>query len=88
MILIFGKTGQVARELQHAGDVLALSREFINLSNPSSCYEAIKIHAPTAVINAAAYTNVDKAETEEELAKIKEIFYMNLKQIEPDTDRF
>ena len=70
MILIFGKTGQVATELQRMGDVLALSRDLINLSNPSSCYDAIKIHAPKAVINAAAYTDVDKAETEEELATL------------------
>ena len=70
MILIFGKTGQVATELQRIGDVLALSRDLTNLSNPSSCYDAIKIHAPTAVINAAAYTDVDKAETEEELATL------------------
>ena len=70
MILIFGKTGQVATELQRIGDVLALSRDLTNLSNPSSCYDAIKIHAPKAVINAAAYTDVDKAETEEELATL------------------
>ena len=70
MILIFGKTGQVATELQRAGDVLALSHDLTNLSNPSSCYDAIKIHAPKAVINAAAYTDVDKAETEEELATL------------------
>tara|TARA_Y100000385_G_scaffold146379_1_gene152003 strand:- start:369 stop:1214 length:846 start_codon:yes stop_codon:yes gene_type:complete len=70
MILIFGKTGQVATELQRAGDVLAFSRDLTNLSNPSSCYDAIKIHAPKAVINAAAYTDVDKAETEEELATL------------------
>ena len=70
MILIFGKTGQVATELQRMGDVFALSRDLTNLSNPSSCYDAIKIHAPKAVINAAAYTDVDKAETEEELATL------------------
>ena len=70
MILIFGKTGQVATELQIAGNVLALDRNFADLSNPSSCYNAIKIHAPEAVINAAAYTNVDNAETEEDLATV------------------
>ena len=68
MILVFGKTGQVATELQRIGDVLALSRDLTDLSNPSSCYDAVKIHAPEAVINAAAYTDVDKAENEEELA--------------------
>ena len=70
MILIFGKTGQVARELQRSGDFLALSRDLTDLSNPLSCYDVIKIHEPEAVINAAAYTDVDKAETEEELATI------------------
>ena len=55
MILIFGKTGQVARELQRMGNVLALDRNLNDLSNPSSCYNAIKIHAPEAVINAAGY---------------------------------
>ena len=70
MILIFGKTGQVAAELQRISDVLAMDRDLINLSNPSSCYDAIKTHKPKAVINAAAYTNVDKAEAEEELATI------------------
>ena len=68
MILVFGETGQVATELQRTGDVVAVGRDFANLSNPSSCYEAIKIREPKAVINAAAYTNVDKAESEEELA--------------------
>ena len=70
MILVFGKTGQVATELQRSGGFLALSRDHTDLSNPSSCYDAIKIHEPEAVINAAAYTDVDKAETEEELATI------------------
>ena len=70
MILIFGKTGQIATELQRTGDVLALDRDLTDLSNPSTCYDAIKIHAPEAVINAAGYTNVDRAENEEELATI------------------
>ena len=51
----FGKTGQVAAELQRISDVLAMDRDLINLSNPSSCYDAIKTHKPKAVINAAAY---------------------------------
>ena len=70
MILVFGKTGQIATELQSLGNVLALDRNFADLSNPSSCYDAIKNNVPEAVINAAAYTNVDKAETDEELATI------------------
>ena len=70
MILVFGKTGQIATELQSLSDVLALDRRFADLSNPSSCYDAIKIHVPEAVINAAGYTNVDRAESEEKLATI------------------
>ena len=70
MILVFGKNGQVTTELQRMSNVLALGRDQVDLSNPSSCSDAIKIHLPKAVINAAAYTNVDEAETEEELATI------------------
>tara|TARA_B110000008_G_scaffold269980_1_gene299761 strand:- start:1111 stop:1968 length:858 start_codon:yes stop_codon:yes gene_type:complete len=68
MILVFGKTGQVAIELQTYLDVRALGREEVDLSDPTACLEAIKYHQPRAVINAAAYTAVDKAEVEEELA--------------------
>ena len=37
MILVFGKTGQVATELQHLEDVLALGRDQADLSDPFSC---------------------------------------------------
>lgn len=67
-ILVFGKTGQVARELQALAPVMALGREDADLSTPGACAAAIERHAPTAVINAAAYTAVDRAEDEEELA--------------------
>ena len=70
MILVFGKTGQVAIELQTYQDVRALGRDEVDLSDPNACIEAIKYHQPRAVINAAAYTAVDKAEVEEELASI------------------
>jgi dTDP-4-dehydrorhamnose reductase len=68
MILVFGKTGQVASELQSHKDVIALGRDQADLSTPSSCAEAIQRYKPRAVINAAAYTAVDKAESEEHLA--------------------
>ena len=70
MILVFGKTGQVARELQQLGTVMALGREEANLSYPQACADAIRNHAPDAVINAAAYTAVDHAEDEEEIATV------------------
>ena len=70
MILVFGKTGQVATELLAFKDVKALGRDQVDLSEPQACAEAIKFYKPRAVINAAAYTAVDKAETEEALANI------------------
>ena len=68
MILAFGKTGQVATELQSYKDVIALGRDQADLSVPTTCTEAIQRYKPRAVINAAAYTAVDKAESEEGLA--------------------
>jgi dTDP-4-dehydrorhamnose reductase len=68
MILVFGKTGQVATELQSHKDVIAIGRDQADLSVPTTCTEAILQYKPRAVINAAAYTAVDKAESEENLA--------------------
>lgn len=69
-LLVFGKTGQVARELQRlAPDATYLGREDADLLNPAACAAAIAAHAD-AIINAAAWTAVDKAETEEAAATI------------------
>lgn len=69
MILVFGQTGQVAHELARlAPDATFLGRAQADLSDPAACAAAIRAHAPAAVINAAAYTAVDRAETEEALA--------------------
>ena len=68
MILVFGKTGQVATELQSHKEVFAIGRDQADLSVPTTCAEAIRRYKPRAVINAAAYTTVDKAESEESLA--------------------
>ena len=67
-ILVFGTSGQVATELQRLAPVQALGRDMVDLANPFSCAEAIRFHRPTVVINAAAYTAVDRAEAEEVLA--------------------
>jgi dTDP-4-dehydrorhamnose reductase len=67
-ILVFGKSGQVATELARQADVIALGRDEADLSDPTACAAAIRAQAPEAVINAAAYTAVDKAEEEEDLA--------------------
>lgn len=65
---MFGATGQVARELRARGDVLALGRDQVDLTDLGAVRAAIETHAPRAVINAAAFTAVDKAEAEEALA--------------------
>ena len=70
MILVFGKTGQVATELQRLSGVIALGRDDVDLSDPAGCAVAIRERAPQAVINAAAYTAVDRAEYEEHLATV------------------
>ena len=67
-LLIFGRTGQVARELQQLAPVFALGRDAADLAQPGACAAAIQAHRPRAVINAAAYTAVDRAEAQEDLA--------------------
>ena len=69
MILVFGKTGQVATELQRHADVTALGRAQADLSDPQACAAIIADLKPSVVINAAAYTAVDKAEEEEAKAQ-------------------
>jgi len=70
MILVFGKTGQVACELQRQAEVVALGRDAADLSDPAACTQAIRDSDATCVINAAAYTAVDRAEDEEALATV------------------
>ena len=71
MILVFGKTGQVARELfARAHDARFVGREDADLRYPETCAEVIRASAPEAVINAAAYTAVDAAEEDEETARL------------------
>tara|TARA_R110002051_G_scaffold112439_2_gene185187 strand:+ start:1856 stop:2722 length:867 start_codon:yes stop_codon:yes gene_type:complete len=67
-ILVFGHSGQVATELRalhsDAIQISALARADADLTNPAACAAAIDAHAPDAVVNAAAYTAVDKAESD------------------------
>lgn len=70
MILVFGKTGQVATEIQRQGDVTALGRDQADLSDPQGCAAVIADLKPSVVINAAAYTAVDRAEEEDALAQM------------------
>jgi dTDP-4-dehydrorhamnose reductase len=72
-LLVFGRTGQVARALARAAatqgiTLAALGRAEADLADPAACARAIEEAAADAVINAAAYTAVDRAETEPDLA--------------------
>ena len=69
VILVFGKTGQIATELSTFENLKTLGRERANLSKPLECRKAILFTKPKAVINAAAYTAVDNAESDEYLAR-------------------
>ena len=67
-ILMFGQTGQVATEVQRQADVTALGHDLANLCDPDALRAAIAQHQPDVVLNTAAYTAVDRAEEEEDLA--------------------
>ena len=71
-ILVLGAHGQLGIELQKsfegAGEVVALARDLCDLANPDSIRKAIAEVNPGIVLNAAAYTAVDRAESEPELA--------------------
>src|SRR5260370_17705114 len=72
-VLVVGHRGQVAQALAEAGwpEGVSLScygRDEIDLAEPKTVARAIVRRAPDLVINAAAYTNVDGAESEREAA--------------------
>jgi dTDP-4-dehydrorhamnose reductase len=70
-ILVFGEIGQVGQELQRrAGDVVLEVRglEEADFIDPASCVAFVEGTDADAVINAVAYTAVDKAEEQEDLA--------------------
>lgn len=77
-ILLFGKTGQVGWELQRAlaplGNLIALdvhSKEYCgDFSNPEGIAETVRAIKPDVIVNAAAHTAVDKAESEPEFAQL------------------
>lgn len=68
-LLVFGSTGQLAVALRNrSDDARFLDRAAADLADPEACAAVIRATRPSAVINAAAYTAVDRAEEEEVLA--------------------
>ncbi len=71
-VLLFGASGQVGHELRHClapmGQLKCPSRAEADLTNPGQLKEVVQTFSPDIVINAAAYTAVDRAEEEAELA--------------------
>lgn len=76
-ILLLGKNGQVGWELQRSlrplGELIALGRDSADycgdLTNPHGLTNTIESLRPNVIVNAAAYTAVDKAESEPDLAR-------------------
>ena len=73
-LLVFGQTGQVARELARrlppGVTATFLGRDRADLTDPAACAAAVGAIAADAVVNAAAWTAVDKAEAEEPAATV------------------
>lgn len=71
-LLVTGANGQVgwevARSLMPLGDVVVLGRERCDLARPETLAALVAGIAPDVIVNAAAYTAVDRAESEERLA--------------------
>ena len=75
-ILVFGKNGQLATEIGICSkayknlEIIQLDRNQANLEHPEECREMVYLKKPDVIINTAAYTNVEKAEEEEDLANL------------------
>lgn len=72
VILLSGADGQVGWELRRTlttlGNVVACGRQYMDLANADSIRRVIRNTKPNLIVNAAAYTNVDKAEQEASIA--------------------
>jgi dTDP-4-dehydrorhamnose reductase len=72
-ILLTGKSGQVGGELRHIlskfGKTIATNRDELDLSDPDQIRNTVRHFRPELIVNAGAYTAVDKAESEPEIAR-------------------
>ncbi len=72
-ILLTGKNGQVGRELEallsQFGEVSALGHDELDLTRPRQIRDVIRSLRPRLIVNAAAYTAVDRAESDETTAR-------------------
>lgn len=72
-VLVIGRNGQVGNELLHSlaglGSITATSRVELDLTSAASIRDAVRRAQPHLIVNAAAYTAVDKAESEPDLAQ-------------------
>jgi dTDP-4-dehydrorhamnose reductase len=71
-ILLFGKNGQVGKALapllQPLGDVISMGHEDLNVADSTQLRAVLGLHKPDIVVNTSAYTNVDQAEVEKNIA--------------------
>ncbi|QCO00357.1 dTDP-4-dehydrorhamnose reductase (plasmid) [Azospirillum argentinense] len=72
-VLILGTSGQVGTELMRAAwpqgtELVGLARPDVDMARPETVEAAVAAHAPDLVVNATAYTAVDKAESDQETA--------------------
>ena len=72
-IVLFGSSGQIGFELAKAmttlGEVIALKKDDANFNNPESWRNRIQNYQPDIIVNAAAYTDVDRAEDDYDTAR-------------------
>ena len=73
-ILLLGANGQLGIELQKVlpklGEMVTLTRNELDLSNLVALHQILELIRPNVIVNASAYTAVDKAETEKDLAML------------------
>jgi dTDP-4-dehydrorhamnose reductase len=71
-VLILGSTGQLGRELQRSfsgfGEVISCTRETVDFTVEEQLRSAVRTASPDVILNAVAYTAVDRAESEPDLA--------------------